>query len=133
MTRLDLLFPNYPYFQRLHLLDEAPLLEPTRVPVVSGAFMMILRPYFELLDGMDGKFFLHVDDADLCLRVHLQGGEVWYDEKASIQALERAQGYLKLPNGRALTGQSHRDMPTMLLLRVVFLELPRDFLSPKRR
>src|SRR5918995_2835066 len=29
------------------------------------------------------------------------------DEKPSIQALERAQGYLKLPNGRSLTGQSH--------------------------
>ena len=29
------------------------------------------------------------------------------DEKSSIQALERAQGYLKLPDGRALTGQSH--------------------------
>ena len=29
------------------------------------------------------------------------------DEKPSIQALERTQGYLKLPNGRALTGQSH--------------------------
>jgi transposase len=29
------------------------------------------------------------------------------DEKPSIQALERAQGYLKLPNGRALTGQNH--------------------------
>lgn len=29
------------------------------------------------------------------------------DEKPHIQALERAQGYLKLPNGRALTGQSH--------------------------
>ena len=27
--------------------------------------------------------------------------------EAFIQALERAQGYLKLPNGRALTGQSH--------------------------
>jgi hypothetical protein len=27
------------------------------------------------------------------------------DEKPSIQALERAQGYLKLPNGRALIGQ----------------------------
>jgi hypothetical protein len=26
------------------------------------------------------------------------------DEKPSIQELERAQGYLKLPNGRALTG-----------------------------
>jgi len=29
------------------------------------------------------------------------------DEKPSIQALERAQGYLKLPNGRTLTGRSH--------------------------
>jgi transposase len=30
------------------------------------------------------------------------------DEKPSIQALERRQGYLKLANGRALTGQSHQ-------------------------
>jgi len=29
------------------------------------------------------------------------------DEKPCIQALERAQGYLRLPNGKALTGQNH--------------------------
>jgi transposase len=29
------------------------------------------------------------------------------DEKPHIQALERAQGYLRLPNGRTLTGYSH--------------------------
>lgn len=29
------------------------------------------------------------------------------DEKPHIQALERSQGYLKLPNGRALSGRSH--------------------------
>jgi transposase len=29
------------------------------------------------------------------------------DEKPSIQALERRQGYLKMPNGRSLMGQSH--------------------------
>jgi len=29
------------------------------------------------------------------------------DEKTGIQALERAQGWLKLPNGRALTGRTH--------------------------
>ena len=29
------------------------------------------------------------------------------DEKPAIQALERAQGYLKLPNGKAITGYSH--------------------------
>ncbi|MFI4972829.1 MAG: IS630 family transposase [Hyphomicrobiales bacterium] len=32
---------------------------------------------------------------------------VCVDEKPSIQALERAQGYLKLPSGRTLTGRSH--------------------------
>ena len=31
----------------------------------------------------------------------------WVDEKPSIQALERAQGYLKLPNGRAMVGHRH--------------------------
>lgn len=30
------------------------------------------------------------------------------DEKPHIQALERAQGWLRLPNGRALTGHSHQ-------------------------
>lgn len=29
------------------------------------------------------------------------------DEKPAIQALERAQGYLRLPNGKAITGFSH--------------------------
>jgi transposase len=29
------------------------------------------------------------------------------DEKPGIQALERAQGYLRLPNGRAITGYNH--------------------------
>ena len=29
------------------------------------------------------------------------------DEKPSIQALERAQGYLRLPNGQALKGFNH--------------------------
>jgi hypothetical protein len=30
------------------------------------------------------------------------------DEKLSIQVLERAQGWLRMPNGRALTGFSHQ-------------------------
>jgi transposase len=32
---------------------------------------------------------------------------LYVDEKPSIQALERAQGYLRLPNGKAVCGQSH--------------------------
>jgi len=32
---------------------------------------------------------------------------LWVDEKPHIQALERAQGWLRLPNGKALTGYNH--------------------------
>jgi transposase len=46
--------------------------------------------------------FLREHSIDLAARIVL-----CVDEKPSIQALERAQGYLKLPNGRALTGHSH--------------------------
>jgi N-acetylglucosaminyl-diphospho-decaprenol L-rhamnosyltransferase len=77
-ARLDRLFPHHPYFRRFNLVDEPALLEPVVVPVVSGAFMMIKRSSFERLGGMDDNFFLHLDDTDLCLRIHLQGGEVWY-------------------------------------------------------
>jgi hypothetical protein len=34
-------------------------------------------------------------------------GGYWFDEKPSIQALERAQGYLRLPDGKAVNGFSH--------------------------
>jgi transposase len=60
------------------------------------------------------------------------------DEKPSIQALERAQGYLKLPNGRALTGQSHdykRHGTTTLfaVLNVASGEIQAKHYSRRRR
>ena len=55
------------------------------------------------LDGCDWKGLL-----ELMERIRTRVAIVLcVDEKPSIQALERAQGYLKLPNGRSLTGQSH--------------------------
>ena len=60
------------------------------------------------------------------------------DEKPSIQALERAQGYLKLPNGRAMIGQSHdykRNGTTTLFaaLNVGTGEITGRHYKPRRR
>jgi transposase len=46
------------------------------------------------------------DVVGLYLAPHENAIVICVDEKPSIQALERTQGYLKLPNGRALTGHS---------------------------
>ena len=43
----------------------------------------------------------------LYLAPHENAVVICVDEKPSIQALERVQGYLKLPNGRTLTGHSN--------------------------
>ncbi|WP_341894476.1 glycosyltransferase family 2 protein [Ferrovibrio terrae] len=78
LTRLDRVFPHHPYFTRLHSHEDEPVSEPVEVPTVSGAFMMISRAHYERLGGMDDNLFLHFDDADLCIRVRQQGGQVWY-------------------------------------------------------
>lgn len=78
LTRLDRIFPHHPYFARLHSHEADPVLEPVEVPTVSGAFMVISRSHYERLGGMDDNLFLHFDDADLCIRVRQQGGQVWY-------------------------------------------------------
>ncbi len=78
LLRLDRLFPNHPYFRRLHRFDAQAEHSVAEVPTVSGAFMMIPRRYYEQLGGMDDHMFLHFDDADLCIRIAQMGGRVLY-------------------------------------------------------
>lgn len=78
LIRLDRLFPDHPYFRRLHAHERDPMPGIAEVPTVSGAFMMIPRQHYERLGGMDDNMFLHFDDADLCIRVQEQGGKVLY-------------------------------------------------------
>ena len=49
---------------------------PTRLPTVSGAFMLMRRADFESLGGFDPGYFLHVEDIALCRSVRAQGGDV---------------------------------------------------------
>lgn len=45
---------------------------------VSGAFMMIDKPSFKIINGFDEDFFLHVEDLDICKRVIKNGGDVYF-------------------------------------------------------
>jgi N-acetylglucosaminyl-diphospho-decaprenol L-rhamnosyltransferase len=62
------------------VLPEAPI----TVPTISGACFYMSRECFEALNGFDERFFLHVEDVDLCWRARRLGGVVLFAPKATV-------------------------------------------------
>lgn len=68
----------HPFFARYNHHEDAPEGRLVRMPVVSGASMFMRREDFIRLNGFDEKYFMHVEDMDLCLRMGRMGGHVYY-------------------------------------------------------
>ncbi len=56
--------------------------EPCPMPVVSGALMVTSASAFKQIGGFDPRFFLHVEDIDLCHRYWEAGGKVMFAPNA---------------------------------------------------
>ncbi|WP_203293746.1 glycosyltransferase family 2 protein [Maricaulis parjimensis] len=55
------------------------------MPVVSGAALMMRRDDFLSIGGFDERYFLHVEDIDLCRNIRERGGSVWFEPRANIK------------------------------------------------
>lgn len=55
-----------------------------KVPVLTGAFMMVHRSLFESLGGFDPAFFMYGEDIDFCLRMYQAGHHIHYLGNISI-------------------------------------------------
>ena len=58
--------------------------EPVEMPVISGACLMTDRESFDMLGGFDERYFLHVEDIDICRRARLKGGDVFFVPQAQV-------------------------------------------------
>lgn len=63
-------------FRTIHYQDDPTPELPARVPTVSGACMMMRADDFRALGGFDERYFLHVEDVDLCRTARERGGAV---------------------------------------------------------
>ena len=76
-------FPNNP-LSRHNLPSLDGRTTPLNVDWVSGACMLVRRTAFEQVDGMDERFFLYWEDADLCRRLGEKGWRTVYFPGATI-------------------------------------------------
>lgn len=73
-----------PGFKSIHL-EKTPLPEkPVKMPIVSGACLMMNRESFNMLGGFDERYFLHVEDIDICRRARIFGGDVFFVPNAKV-------------------------------------------------
>jgi N-acetylglucosaminyl-diphospho-decaprenol L-rhamnosyltransferase len=80
LSRLSPLLHKY----EIHLEDEAPPVQPVPVPTISGACFYMSREDFNRLGGFDERYFLHVEDIDLCWRARRMGGSVVFAPEAQV-------------------------------------------------
>lgn len=58
---------------------------------VSGACLLVRRDVYEKLKGFDEKYFLYVEDIDLCLRAKMKGYQVCYNPNLEIIHLDEGK------------------------------------------
>jgi GT2 family glycosyltransferase len=117
----------------------------TRVPAISGAFMLMPRATFDLLGGLDEGYFLHVEDLDLCLRLNRCGGAAYFmpslsctHVKGTSHAAALAVERHKLAGFRRFFATHYAASHPWLVREVVWLVLAvgllaRGWLSDRRR
>ena len=81
--RHTLTLPRALGLTRWTLEDRPEPKEPIVVGAVSGGFFLCSRKDFISLGEFDEDYFLHVEDLDLCRRVHEAGGSVIYQPAAA--------------------------------------------------
>ncbi len=75
--------------QSYHTMQKMDYGKPFPVPFAQGSFLVIRTELFRELGGFDSRYFMYMEDADLCRQVNLTSS-LWYcPETAVIHKWER--------------------------------------------
>ena len=63
--------------------------KPFQVPFGQGSFLVIRTELFKELDGFDDRFFMYMEDADLCKRVNQKSKLMYFPDTEVIHRWEK--------------------------------------------
>lgn len=69
--------------QSYHTMQDMDYGKPFRVPFAQGSFLVIRTELFQELGGFDSRYFMYMEDADLCRQVNTKSS-LWYCPKTSV-------------------------------------------------
>ena len=79
-----MVFPShFPKRQHYHTMQDMYYGKPFPVPFAQGSFLVIRTPLFRELGGFDRRYFMYMEDADLCRRVNAESS-LWYCPDTSV-------------------------------------------------
>lgn len=92
-TLFDMVIRRTPFFkkrQREHVLGDKDFNTAFQVPFVHGCFYLIRTELFQKLRGFDERYFMYMEDADLCKRVNACSRLMYCPDTKVIHRWERA-------------------------------------------
>ena len=75
--------------QAYHTMSDADYTKPFEVPFAQGSFLMIRTELYKRLGGFDERFFLYMEDADLCKRVNAVSRLMYCPDAVVVHKWER--------------------------------------------
>jgi hypothetical protein len=75
--------------QAYHTMQDMDYDKPFAVPFAQGSFLLIRTELFRELGGFDERFFLYMEDADLCKRVSERAALLYCPDAEVIHKWER--------------------------------------------
>jgi len=101
-----------PFFkkrQAAHTLQHMDYSKPFAVPFAQGCFLVVRTSLFKSEGGFDDRYFMYMEDADLCRRINQHSQVMYYPGAAVVHAWEKG---------------SHRNLK---LLKIHILSMIRYF------
>ena len=86
---LGLWWPTNPFTARYRELDADPS-QPRSVDWVSGAAVWLRRGALDAVGGWDERYFMYVEDLDLCWRLRRSGFDVGYEPAGAVTHVQGA-------------------------------------------